>query len=69
MKDFFLRINYKTIGAAIASLLTMLAVVPDQLGTFAVYIPDALKGKILFPFLAIAFVLRVWNSRKPPTEK
>ncbi len=62
MKD----INWKAIGAALASTLTILAALPYQLGELATIVPPAWKPTIVALGLVATIILRVWNAAKPP---
>lgn len=59
-------INWKQVGAAIASTLTILAALPYQLGDLATIIPPSLKPTIVTLGLISTVALRVWNAAKPP---
>lgn len=58
--------NWKTslsgIGAAIFSLLTILAALPYETGGIAEIFPPDYKPKILVLSAIAAFALKVWNS-------
>ncbi len=62
----FLGPNWKTtvsgVGAAIFSLLTILAALPYDLGDVATIIPPAWKGKLVTAGIIASLALRVWNS-------
>lgn len=50
------------IGAAIFSLLTILAALPYEAGGVADIFPVAWKAKILMASAGAALILKVWNS-------
>lgn len=59
-------VNWRTtvsgIGAAICSALTLLTLLPQEMGDFANMIPPQYKSKVLFAAAFAAFLLKVWNS-------
>ena len=61
-------INWRSIGAAILSFLTILAALPYSLGELATLIPTEWKPKIVLAGLIGTVGLRVWNSIQPPKE-
>ena len=50
------------IGAAIFSVLTILAALPYQLGDLATIIPPEWKAKVVTIGIIATTLLRVWNS-------
>jgi len=65
-KDKVKQINWRSVGAAIAAGLTMLAALPYQLGDLATVIPPAWKAKVVVVGLVASVGLRLWNSIQPP---
>jgi len=57
-------LNWRSVGAAFFSFLSMLSVASYQLGDVATIIPAHWKGKVFIVSATAAFILRVWNSRK-----
>jgi len=58
-------LNWKNLGAAIFSLLSMIAVIPYSLGDLGTLIPPEWKSKVLVASLIAAFLLRAWNAIQP----
>jgi len=61
-------IAWRSVGAAVSSVLTMLAVAPYTLGDASDVIPPKWKPVIFKVCLASGLLLRLWNSRKQPTQ-
>jgi len=55
-------VNWKIVGATIASALTILAALPYSLGDLATIIPSEWKPKIVAIGLIATVVLRLWNT-------
>lgn len=61
-------VNWKQIGAGIASALTILAALPYQLGDLATIIPPSWKPTIVALGLIATVALRVWNAATTPPK-
>jgi len=59
------RINWRSVGAAVASTLTILAALPYTLGELATVIPPDWKPKVVLIGLVASVGLRIWNSVVP----
>jgi hypothetical protein len=59
------QINWKLLGAAIFSALTLLAALPYSLGDLATVIPPAWKPTMFLVSFSAALILRAWNAIKP----
>lgn len=62
-------INWKALAATLTSALTILAVIPYQLGDLGTVIPPKYKGWIVVLGLVATTLLRSINAVKPPEPK
>lgn len=60
-----MKFNWKSIGAAVASALTMLAALPYTLGDVATIIPPSWKPYVATVGIIAGFLLRSWNAKQP----
>ena len=60
MKDW--KTTLSGIGAAVFSVLTLLAALPYQLGDLATFIPSKYKETVFVVAASAAFILKVINS-------
>ena len=60
------RINWRALAAALTSALTILAVIPYQLGDLGTIIPPKWKATLVIVGLVATILLRSINAVKPP---
>jgi len=66
MKRHLKKLNWRSVGAAFFSFLSMLSVASYQLGDVAIIVPPKWKANLFIVSASAAFLLRVWNSIKQP---
>jgi len=66
-----MKINWRSLLAALSSALALLAALPYTLGEVATIIPPTWKPKVAVISITAAFILRVINSidKPPPTTE
>ena len=67
--SFIKKVNWRSIGAALFSFLTMLSVAPYTLGDVANLIPPKFKVWVFMASSVAAMILRFSNSVKPKEEE
>lgn len=62
MKTANLKTTLTGIGSAVFSILTVMALVPAQIGDLSTILPEKYKGWIIIVGSVGAFGLRIWHS-------